>query len=244
MRRICSVAAAMVVAFGAGLAVASPASATYCTASAHCAAVALWPVFDAGSGFNGATADLRSNCMSLPNWTTRNVGNALWVQNTQDTSSAHYWVETGITFGAGTAGTVSSPTYYWADNRPGTNNFHEHLGNTYAFGAYVKATISANATVGSWAVTVGSLISNSTGNFSAPSRYVFTGAESGDDGGQTYGSSSNLGYKSLTNSWVFQWASGSSAAITQSTPVGSNMHATWALNQEYHWVQTGQGPTC
>jgi hypothetical protein len=236
-RRIAAVFAVLVTAIAAQAVSVGPADAATCTGTSHCYGRAYWNV-SSPSGFEGGNVTLRTNCMTVSDYTSEILTNEMWVSSD---ASASYWTEVGITVGPHNGGGYSnSPTYFWADKRPGTGGYHDHFfAGPVPLNTYVNADIieTSNGS-GSWAVSIGGNSSTSTSNFAGPSRRLVTGTESTTDSGHTYGSSTNMSYYSLTRTKVAGWNSASAGGAV----LDGLLTRQWA--NQYNWLSDGQGATC
>jgi hypothetical protein len=92
--------------------------------SGHCYGVNFW---SQNTEYFGSYADITQVEMSCPNGCGGFVDDEMWLVDTASPNCTSNefgmcWVETGTTVNEG-----SSPTYFWADGRPGTGNtFNSH----------------------------------------------------------------------------------------------------------------------
>lgn len=211
-----------------------PAHAAYCyEPTNHCYAQMQWNVSGGSSGFHGSSAVLRTNCMDVSTPTSQQLTNHLLF------AQGNYWVEAGITIGPKSGGGyLTQPTLYWADNRP-NGTYIEHFGASYSLNTNVTAKIDKTATASSWSVSVGSLASTSTSNFSSYANGLETGVETNYDTGHTYGSSSSLQFRSLTDSWVSGW---SGALPYADATDQTGLTVAWVTTPT--WARASQGAAC
>jgi hypothetical protein len=234
---------AVVSALAAQYLTAVPASAVDCYSGPRCFGRAVWSV-NSPSGFEGARADLRTNCMDTIYFTREILANSLWVsdQTVSPTQGANYWTEVGITVGIhNDGGNNVQPLYYWADQRPAGGGYHDHFfQGPIPLGTYITASIweTSNGS-GSWNVQIGVGTGTSTSNFTGPSRRLATGTESTSaTGGHTFGSSSSMSYLSNTRSWVSGWNS----ALSGPAGLEGVLYRQWG--QQFTWLQDGTAAAC
>lgn len=212
------------------------ASAATCTVTTHCYGSAEWFV-TAPSGFEGAQVSLRTNCMTVSDYTTQTIMNELWTVD----ATGSYWNEAGVRTGAKNGGTwTTTPTYVWADWRPnGSYNEHYFAGAVPLNTPVTVSIVESSNGSGTWNINVGGNTGTSTSNFAGPAEALETGTESQTDTGHSYGSSSAMSFYSTTRSLVSGWAASTHSGL--STPKGGT-NVSWAST--YDWIRDGQGATC
>jgi hypothetical protein len=212
----------------------------------HEVGIAQWGVI-APSGFLGADAVIRQNCLAPNDPTTEAISHELWVINNQN---ANYWVEAGIKKGkkdvSAGGGYLSTPQLFWADQRPSGpyGGYIEHdPGIGVPANTLHETRIVSDGGSGSTAWFVqfpdDGYLSESTSNFAAPSREIETGAESYSADGYSYGSSTGMTYITLQDTEITGWHSSGSGNAR--LVIGTDMFAGWPDSPpSYSWLRYGE----
>lgn len=83
-----------------------------------------------------------------------------------DEESPSHWVEAGIFYGQGSTENVSSPTFFWADQRPGQKySEHDDYPGSASVNAYYDDYINNPHQDGNWSVYVGGFTGTSSSNY-------------------------------------------------------------------------------
>lgn len=138
----------------------------------HCYGEAAWTVTGSGSGFRGAKVTLRSNCMSLPDYTSEFITNELWAVSGGGTR----WVEIGITVGVKPGGYNTSPRRFWAENKAA--GYFEHYYESYTFDNSLVVTARAPSDGSNdWELWYGSGTRyTSVDGLTSPAKTIMTGS--------------------------------------------------------------------
>lgn len=222
---------------------------TYCANTPityHCHAGAYFDVTSySGSGFNGASALMRTNCMSVGDTSSQFISNVLWVFDTTPSSpTTSNWVEAGWSLGVYGDGyhSNSSPHYYRAGawNANGIP-YYEVEGPQYYMPNYITVKFYIEA-FGVWRLEITGL---PTVDVYGPigAAFLRTGLESITDSGHTYGSSSQLQFEDLTNVWHASWSATHPSYVGTDSPSNAMVY-NWAPGYVYQWVRDGQGTVC
>lgn len=145
-------------------------------ASANYYGIAAWSKVN-----TGAIADESSSAFSISDPTNNDfVDNDLWVVQTSGCGKAQCWIESGIIEGtfcssnpnannpcpSGNVYTVTSPTYFWTDDRPNGGGYHAHLGGAATL-PFDAGAVIFNQGGGKWLVSGGDVEGTSTNNFTS-----------------------------------------------------------------------------
>jgi hypothetical protein len=201
-----------------------------CSDASHCYGIAEWDV-SSPSGFHGGDVNLRTNCMSLSDYSGHFIDNEMWVVRNGN------WVETGLTEGTPIG---AAHRFFWADQRPSGGGYHEHFSSGgFSLNTYYEAHIHWTGN-GTWNVFTGPFGGTSTSQFDAPAYTLQTGTEvSSADSPHTYGSSSSMQYYDLGGHAQNGWGSGSGHAYLYSN---GSAYVNWAST--YDHIRDGVGATC
>lgn len=190
----------VVVALLAGAAVAAP-TATACSSSAHCWAIAYWYP---STSYTGGLAWLEATRLSVPSpGAGQIVTNELWVVT--GTYSATQWVEAGLYHGSLIDGTGPRRAFFWGEQNS-AGLYAEHFVQNISLDTTYYAKISHSGS-GSWGVYLnGNAVGGSTVNHNTWTRDLETGAETNIDNALLSGTSVNLQKRSIDGvSWSYDW---------------------------------------
>lgn len=201
----------------------------------HCYGEAAWTVTGSGSGFRGAKVTLRSNCMSLPDYTSEFFTNELWAVSGGGTR----WVEIGITVGVKPGGYNTSPRRFWAENKAA--GYFEHYYESYTFDNSLVVTARAPSDGSNdWELWYGSGTRyTSVDGLTSPAKAIMTGVETTSASAHTYGSSREMRWYDLDAGLHDDWVGSTSGA---NAFADSGMTADWVAYA--NWIRTGRGAPC
>lgn len=221
------------VAVGAVAFTAPPANAA-CTPSAHCYGAASWDVSgSSGSGFLGAHAMVRTNCMTVGNPNGDIVTNEVWVVRK---ANYIYFEAAGITVGSPFG---SSPVLF-REVQGSSHQLHMYSGGSASMNSYTPVDIRyASGT--SWTVWVGNFGTTSDMGV-AYANWLEAGMEVGASSAHTFGSVSSLQWYSLGNNLYTNWTSGGAAGNAALLSPPSPAYSSWVT--PYSHVQAGIGSSC
>lgn len=156
---------------------------------------------------NGALIDIYTTELSITDPASKHVDHEMWY----GAANCAQWVEVGVTDGnkADFSGQVNQAVF-WADQRPGTNNYHEHYpALSWQMNRYYAVEVTWAGVSGRWDVHFGgAYIGSSTSNvFGAGARCVFAGIEATSANSSDRVAGYMLGFqrKDASNSWHADW---------------------------------------
>lgn len=222
------------------LGVATLVPATQASAAPYTYGEAVWSV-TSPSGFLGAIATLRSNCLDFANSTE---WQSTFIHHVLRVSDGTNFVEAGIRVGliADSSGISAAaiPDSFWADRRP-NGTYYEHWANAICVpgNSLGVAILQDPANHTHWIGSVGGYSISSTNNFSTPATRLEALTDTTSALAHTYGSDKDLAWAPLGGGWVQGWAGATSHATSSATGIAN---VSWPA--QYTWGRVAFGAAC